>query len=350
MRTVTVIGSGAVGMAAASEMALQGHQVTLYELPQFKANIEPVMQAGGINLTREGKTQFARLHLATTDMSQAVKGAEVIFIAAVSLAHQTIAELAAPHLENGQKIIVFAGQMGSIEFNNVIIKKRPELDIALAETVTAPYGTRKEAPGKPDVTIRSPMKNLAVGVMPTRYTQDVMKSIEELFPDWFFPATNIGEVGLNSLNTLGHPAPMLFQISCIERGDYYFYRAITPSVMKVVKATWDEKIAILDKLGLKDIYPYAEFEKLMANPGILQLTGPTNMQHRYVIEDCPMGLVALTSFGDLVGVQTPICKSVINLFSAIVGRDFFKEGRNLKRLGLEGMSLPRLKQYLVEGR
>jgi opine dehydrogenase len=350
MSTVTVIGSGAVGMAVASELALAGNNVNLYELPRFKENIEPVMQAGGINLIREGKTNFAKLGKITTDMAEAVKSVPVILIATVSLAHQEIAELAAPHVEKGQQVIIFAGQMGSIEFKNVLNKKRPGLDIALAETITAPYSTRREAPGKPEVTIRSNMKNLALGVMPTRYTTDVMKTIEQFYPKWFFPASNVVEVGLNSLNTLAHPAPVLFMISQIERGDNYIYRAFTPSIFKVVKASWDEKVAILNKLGLKDLYPYEDFVKLVSIPGNQQLTGPSNIQHRFIIEDCPMGVVALTSFGDLVGVPTPVCKAVVSLYSVIVGRDFFKEGRNLKRLGLEGMSLAQLKKFLVEGK
>ena len=349
MSTVTVIGSGAVGMAVAAELALAGHKITLYELPEFRQNIEPVMKSGGITLTRYGETSFTKLHKATTDIAEAVKGAPIIIIGTVSLAHQTIAELAAPYLENGQTIILFAAQLGSIEFKNVIKKKRPGLDVKIVETLSAPYGARREDVTKAEVVIRAPMRNLGLAAIPTKYTEQVMKEIKEFYPDTFFPASNVAEVGLCNPNPLIHPTPVLLMTAMIESGNNYIYRFFTPSVLKVLKAAFEERNAILKKLGLKDLYPYENLEKLVADPGIKQLSGPSNMQHRFITEDCPMGMVALTSFGDLVGVPTPVCKSVITLFSTIVGRDFFQEGRNLKRLGLAGLSLDQLKKFLIEG-
>lgn len=62
-----------------------------------------------------------------------------------------------------------------------------------------------------------------------------------------------------------------------------------------------------------------------------------------------MGLVALTSFGDLVGVPTQVCKAIITLISEIIGIDYFNEGRNLERLGISGLSLEQLGKFLDEG-
>ena len=73
------------------------------------------------------------------------------------------------------------------------------------------------------------------------------------------------------------------------------------------------------------------------------------MNHRFVTEDCPLGLVALTSFGDLAGVPTPVCKAIITLVSEMMGRDYPKEGRTPERMGISGLNLEQLNKFLDEG-
>lgn len=48
MEKVTIIGGGNGAFAAASDLTIRGHQITLYELPQFAKNLEEVSQRGGI--------------------------------------------------------------------------------------------------------------------------------------------------------------------------------------------------------------------------------------------------------------------------------------------------------------
>ncbi|MBN2395037.1 MAG: NADP transhydrogenase subunit alpha, partial [Candidatus Atribacteria bacterium] len=45
---VTVIGAGNGGLAIASHLALQGHQVNLYSI--FKEELEPIIAKGGLEL------------------------------------------------------------------------------------------------------------------------------------------------------------------------------------------------------------------------------------------------------------------------------------------------------------
>ena len=47
---LAILGAGNGGMAAAADMTLAGHEVNLFEFPQFKENIEPIKQTGGIKL------------------------------------------------------------------------------------------------------------------------------------------------------------------------------------------------------------------------------------------------------------------------------------------------------------
>jgi opine dehydrogenase len=63
---------------------------------------------------------------------------------------------------------------------------------------------------------------------------------------------------------------------------------------------------------------------------------PKSMDHKYVTEDVPCGLVAMAALGDAVGVTTPVIDGLIALSGAMLGRDFTREGRTLDALGLTG--------------
>src|SRR4029079_9222029 len=63
---------------------------------------------------------------------------------------------------------------------------------------------------------------------------------------------------------------------------------------------------------------------------------PPSLQHKYVVEDVPCGLVDMSSLRRVAGVGTPVIDGLISLTSAMLRRDFRAEGRNLDRLGLEG--------------
>ena len=57
---ITIIGAGGVGAAAAADLTLARHEVVLYEMPQLRKNIDPIVQSGGIILSGLGRTGFAK--------------------------------------------------------------------------------------------------------------------------------------------------------------------------------------------------------------------------------------------------------------------------------------------------
>jgi len=57
-------------------------------------------------------------------------------------------------------------------------------------------------------------------------------------------------------------------------------------------------------------------------------------------------LVPVASFGKLLGVKTPTIDCIIELASTINGTNYFKNGRNLNVLGLSGMSVEEILDYI----
>ena len=77
MEKVTVIGGGNGGFATAADLTIRGHQVTLFELPQFSSGLSEVIKRGGIDMEAYANNGlqggFAKLHKITPPFIFSVK-------------------------------------------------------------------------------------------------------------------------------------------------------------------------------------------------------------------------------------------------------------------------------------
>ena len=74
------------------------------------------------------------------------------------------------------------------------------------------------------------------------------------------------------------------------------------------------------------------------------------MDHKYVTEDVPSGLVAMAALGDAAGVDTPVIDGLIALSSSVLGRDLTKpDGRTLDYLGLAGKTVEQIRTVFETG-
>ena len=93
---IAVIGAGNGGQAISGYLAMQKYDVALYDI--VKEKINELKQLGGIRL--EGRIEgFGKLNCITTNIEEAVKGAEIIMVTTVANAHRTVATSIAPYLE-----------------------------------------------------------------------------------------------------------------------------------------------------------------------------------------------------------------------------------------------------------
>lgn len=60
---------------------------------------------------------------------------------------------------------------------------------------------------------------------------------------------------------------------------------------------------------------------------------PNNLKHRYVTEDVPYSLVPISTIGKKLGINSPNMDSIINLASMSNNVDYFKDGRNVDKIG-----------------
>ena len=357
---VAVMGGGNGSHTIAADLSLKGLTVNMFEMEKFAASMQKVFETGEIEMTGVAGSGKAKLNLVTTDIAEAVKDTEVIFIPLPGFVVSAYARLLAPHLTDDQIVVIMPGTLAALEFRETLRASGGSGQVIIAETGGLPFATRLIAPGKVKTFhIRSVC---ALAAIPGSKGRLVYEKIKDLYP--FALKETVIETGFGHLTPLLHPAGCLLNAGRIERshGEFYMYEeGMTPSVVRVMESLDRERIRIGQRLGIDlptgvDMMVESGYgprgtlwESLNGSAGLTPVKGPDSLENRYVTEDIPYGLVAWASLGDAVGVDTPVMDALITLGTAIMGKDCWQEGRNLDSMGLKGLDLQQIKTYLKTG-
>lgn len=346
---IAVLGAGNGGLAMAAYLSLLGYEINLYD--KYEHSIEGVAKTGGIKLDGVSLNGFAPMYRVTTDLKAAIEGCEMLMVVTPAFAHREIAMGLAPHLEDGQIIVLHPGRTcGAMEVSNAITSLRPELDVTVAEAQTLIYAARRH--GVNGATIHGVKRKVALAALPADRTAGVVKKINRFY-EAFVAAENILETSLLNIGAIFHPAPAIFNIGRIEcQCDYeHYHEGITPCVGRIMEKIDAERVAIAKRIGvetvsaktwLHEVYGVEERETLQEtiqdNVVYAGIAAPKDPMTRYISEDVPMSLTPLSELGRLSKVPTPYMDMMIEIASSMHGRDYRSQGRNLKAIGLEGMS------------
>jgi opine dehydrogenase len=360
---LSILGGGNGAYACASDLKLAGFDVILWEFPEFKERIVPILEGGGIELKGPGRHGFAPLK-ATTNIEEALHGSSLILISIPAFGHRRVAELCGPYLKGGQCVLLCPGSTGgALEFAHVLKTKSLGEEVHLGETATLPYACRLSGHAEVEIKVRCPW--ILAAAFPGKDTQKFVSLVNSLFPG-LSPAINVLETGLNNGNLLAHPAATLLNSGRIEfsKGEFYlFQEGFTPSVGRVVQTIENERLELCRVLGYQRIPSEERILKLGyhtkratslaeaygTSPVFRSLKGPGSLQDRYISEDVRYGLVLLSSLGEMLGVPTPTIDTIIHLASVINGMDYKREGRTVESLGIAGMGVDELNRFLQEG-
>jgi len=350
---VAIIGAGNGGQTMAGHLALQGHETWIYDIDRKK--IEGIKQLGRIQLTNalEG---FGKVK-ASLKMEDVVKDAEVIMIVTTATAHKNVAEELLNIVQDGQVILIIPGYWGSIEFKNICIKKNIKKDIIIGEAEILPYATRIIEIGKVDV--RGVKKEVSIAALPASDTTKLFKKIKKLYPT-IKTYNSVLEVTLNNVNPVFHPTIAIFNAGRIEaKGEFFFYPdGVMPRIAKFIQKIDDERLKIGKSLGLnlltsqellKKYYGIDRdsiYDGIQSNPAYKTGKAPNSLENsRYIYEDYPYGLVPLSELGKYAGVDTPHINNLIDITSLFIEKDLRSMGLTLEKLGLNNMSVDKIKEY-----
>lgn len=372
---VAVLGGGNGGHAVAAELALAGFKVNFFELPPFAANFQKVLRTKEVRTEGVSGENIAKLNMATTDIHQAVKEAEVLFVVTPAFGHKAMAEACAPFVQDRQIIFLVPGSGGSLEFAKIFRQRKVKREVTLAESVTLPYGARLKGPGHVSLFIKALI--LPTGVFPSKRTAEVIPILKRFYPA-ITPAKDVLEAAINNPNPVVHPAATLLSATRIEhsKGEFYLYaEGMTPSVARTFESLNAERLALCKAMGYRlyhwdnmDFKNYSlgeteeecryrilntSMDSCFGKDGIyagMKMKGPEHLKDRYVTEDVPYGMVLLSTLGDLLEIPTPTHDAVIQVASVINRTNYWKTGRGMKALGLHTMNKQRLRTYLQEGK
>ena len=373
IRKIAVLGAGSGGFMCAADMGSMGFEVALFsrELDRIRG----VKEKGAIevlDIDSKPTGMCGKVALATSDIREAVRGAQVILNPIPYFACEEYARMVLPHLEEGQTVIYLGKGGACLTWAKVMRELKIRKKVFLADTNTLPYGASRM--GDHQVRLENRTQNLIVATFPGRDIDAVAAVAETLFPKTHGYEIRRGQNAIDSIlvdyNAITHTPPMVCNAARIESGERPFFlfgkRENTPSVVRLIERIDRERMAIGEALGLKQWTLEEEIKMVKWNPKgedfVLPLfeaihtpylevcEGPYTLDTRHLNEDIPYGLVTYSSLGRMLGVPTPVTDAIITMSEVLLSKDFRGMGRTVESMGINpSWSRRKLSKYLREG-
>jgi opine dehydrogenase len=384
IQSIAVLGGGNGAHALAADLALQGYEVYMYELPEFAEKFQATLKSQSISIAPVFGPELpekykvpqgvARLKKATTNIKEALEKAQVIIVCCPAYGHKAFAETLAPHIRDGQIILLTPGSLGSIEFRNIFKKKGITTNVKIAETAILPYGTRMTGPCEVRAIIPIEVRFAAY---PSRDTKQLFEFLKPLIRG-LAPAENVLATTLINGNCVQHPPVLLLNVGNVEKmKEVYLYRDWTSESVALLMDELDEEkkklcdflnmdyvmryylvfgngLEIIHKDGLSfvgkpgDRYRYGDGlgAKYLSELAFSLIEGPHSVKDRMFTEDVPFGMLPAVSLGRFFKIDMPVCESIITLTSKICRQAFRSLGRTLAGLGINFNSSEELRSKL----
>jgi len=350
--TFAVIGAGCGGLAIAGYLAFTGYDVALYN--RSCGRIALVRDRGYVEL--EGEYEgIGEISCVGTDLARALADRDVIMIVTTATGHRPLAERMAPHLRDGQIVLLNPGRtFGALEVWHVLRERGCTADVIVGEANTLVYVSRVTVPGT--AIIKAVKREVSVAAVCADNTPYLLERLRGAYPQFVaapsFLATSLGNIGavfhptialLNKQRILAG-IPFDFYTAGVTRQAARFLARVDDEFQALARALDSRALSVTEWLesryGLEraDIYTM-----LHSNPSYQNVKAPTTLDHRYLWEDIPTGLVPISAVASALGVETPAIDHLIDEGSLALGRNFREEGRTLAKLGL---SADRVKEEL----
>jgi opine dehydrogenase len=352
---VAVLGAGGIGLGMTAFVAEAGHQPRLWS----PSGAGTASFRTGAKLVASGLVTASFTPKVAQSAADAVAGAEAAIIAVPGNGHRTVIDAIVPHLSGGQTVIISSHCSLSALYLSQRLAARGVASPIAAWATTVVAGRRTGDA----VNVGTLRKELDVATVPASATAAGLAVCRALFGERFRARDDLLAISLSNLNPPVHMANALCNLTRMERGEAWAnYDCMTDAVGRLIEALDRERLSLAAAFGLtvRSIQDHMHLSFDLPRGSVGEMArivharrggppGPTSLEHRYVTEDVPFGLVPLVAIARAAGVATPLHDAGIALFSALYGRDFARENDLLPALGIADLPAPQLHALARDG-
>ncbi|GAG10724.1 unnamed protein product, partial [marine sediment metagenome] len=262
----------------------------------------------------QGEIQgVGRLSYIGTDLATALADRDVIMIVTTATGHRPVAGRMAPLLRDGQVILLNPGRtFGALEFSRVLRQCGCRAEPIVGEANTLVYVCRVPVAGT--AVIKAVKREVSVSAVRAEATPYLLRRLGGVYPQ-FVPAPSFLETSLGNIGAIFHPTIALFnkqRIRAKEAFDFYtagitrqaaqFLARVDGEFQSLAKALDARPLSVAQWLHSRyGLEPSDVYTMLRTNPGYQDIEAPTTLDHRYLWEDIPMGLVPISELAKALG-------------------------------------------------
>lgn len=339
---VAIIGAGAIGCATAAYLQMRGHRVAMWspngKRMQRKGNAARFGCSGALSTT---------VDVTLLRTPESLSAFETILICLPGNAYADVLAPLASHWRNGQTLIV----SGSLSLCPLWLAEEARARGKAIQAVG--WGTTAAtAHFQNDGTLHvNPLRNridlAAIG--DGGGVQPALQLCQQLLGPRFVADDNLLAPTLANINPIAHAAEVIPNLTRMERGEAWsLFEHFTPVVARLAEKLDRERLAIAETFGFSlpslqqhygnsyHLTPRAleEMAAEIHRKG-MSPNGPDRLEHRYVLEDVPFGLVFMEALARIAGVATPTLSASITLLEAAYDRDFREANALVRALSLD---------------
>ena len=358
---IAVLGGGNGSLAAAADLSSNGHKVRYWRRNSKAISILKSAQ-NIIRLKDFSGTKNIKISKVTSNISEAIKGAELIVCPIPATGQLDIANLITPHLESKQVVLLPPGSFGSWIMAKSLDNANNKADVSFSESGTLPYLARLNGPQTIAITTRA--TRLPTGIFPLKNKTHALSVLKKAYPA-IEDCGDILSAALMNAGPIIHPPLIVMNAGPIEHFDYWdiHNEGTQPAIRKVTTSLDNERIKIRQTLGyhthhfpLADHYNPEGEEWMYGNVAHEKLIDSGDWrekliltEHRYMREDIEIGLAFMVSVAKWANVATPVAEGLLSIGSAVCCSDFAKNGRTIENLNLSNYKIPEIQTLLKEG-
>lgn len=353
----TIIGAGNTGLAMAAHLAFAGNEVHIYDHNQKSVDLlqeTKSIRCSGVLL------ESAAIAGATTDIALAVDDTDLIIIMTPAFAHKELAILLGQKLKREVPIILSPGRTcGAIEFQHYFDLQNNSIHPIIAETQTVIHTARRYTANS--VHVIAIKDSVYLATLEASQSKKVLSDLPDVIRGHFSPGRSIIQTSIGNTGMILHCAPLLLNSGWTESPEFgfkHYWDGISPRIAKFLEKIDHERVEVSKALGCEVISTMEWlsrsyhskgknlYERVRDTPAYEAIDAPETLDHRYIFEDVPCGLVPLEALGKLLDIDMKHTGLVIDLASTLTEVDFRETGRNLKDFNL-GKFFPTLSERNV---